>query len=136
MKSFQPREKILFRMKNCTQIQCLQLGPDFWTLVRIRTFLTKLIRMWSEILSKSPDPDQSPEIRTQLEALHNYSTFKMKILTLTIQEISHQYVMVTKMVEISLHTNLLFASQKGFSSRNGKGKQFSLNQTQKSIYRH
>ena len=26
--------------------QCLQLGPDFWT------FLTKLVRIWSGILSK------------------------------------------------------------------------------------
>ena len=30
-------------------IQCLQLGPDFRTLVRIRTFLTKLVRIWSGI---------------------------------------------------------------------------------------
>ena len=33
-------------------IQSLQLGPDFRTLVRIRTFLTKLVRIWSGFLSK------------------------------------------------------------------------------------
>ena len=32
--------------------QCLQLGPEFRTLVQIRTFLAKLVRIWSGILSK------------------------------------------------------------------------------------
>ena len=34
-------------------LQSLQLGPNFRTLVRIRTFLTKLVRIWSGFLSKN-----------------------------------------------------------------------------------
>ena len=37
--------------KGLPQMQSLQLGPDFRTLVRIQTFLTKLVR----IFVKSPD---------------------------------------------------------------------------------
>ena len=32
--------------------QCPQIGPDFRTLVRIRTFLGKLVRIWSGFCSK------------------------------------------------------------------------------------
>ena len=34
-------------------MQCPQLGPNFRTLVRIRTFLSQPVRIWSEFDSKS-----------------------------------------------------------------------------------
>ena len=32
--------------------QCPQIGPEFRTLVRIRTFLAKVVRIWSRFCSK------------------------------------------------------------------------------------
>ena len=46
-----PRSQF-FLTKDSELIQCPHFGPDFRTLVRIRTFLGKVVRIWSGFCSK------------------------------------------------------------------------------------
>ena len=85
-------------------MQSLQLGPDFRTLVRIRTFLIKLVRIWSGILSKVRIFQKIAKITREIGFIWHllnesaYVNFTVKVLESL--DFSTESGFLTKMVRI------------------------------------